>query len=237
MTTSLRAYAKAVASRVRLNGRLLMRSRRPGGRLIIVGDSHAFVLNDQRDCFVLGFGPVTLHRLGRDGELCALLQGRFRGNPAFRFPSVALKQQDVVLVSAGEIDVRCHLDRQIKKRGGGEPELIEQLVHGASRACALVLERYGVRAGFLEIPPPVRQLDSAEWPVVGTLVDRVRWTGRLNQRLATVLGTAGLPFVPIPAEVTDVDGTLRQAHSDGSVHIHPDFGPLMRDAASFLIDE
>jgi hypothetical protein len=231
----LGTYASAIETRVRLNARLLARSRKGRGRVIVVGDSHAFVLKDQRDCFVLGFGPVTLHRLGRDGELATLLENRLRWNPAFRFRRVALNQRDVVLVSAGEIDVRCHLDTQIRIRGRYETDVLEALARGGSVACAQVWRRHGVRTGFLEIPPPARRVDSQEWPIRGALVDRVKWTGKLNRLLNDALRREGLPFVPLPAVITDTDGSLREELSDGSVHAHHDLGPAIREAASFLI--
>jgi hypothetical protein len=211
-----------IGTALRANARLARDAAGTRPRTIVLGDSHAALFEDVPGFLPIWIGAVTLHRLSRPGEL--LSQVRSRRRPALLLPGLRVGRRDTLLVNAGEIDVRCHLDEQISRRGRTEDEVIGELVSGLLAALAEVREQIGCRAGAVAIPPPIRALRpddqlASEFPIRGSLPDRVRWTNQLNRRLAEVLTRDGHGFLPMPEGLTNPDGSLREELSDGNVHL------------------
>lgn len=208
------------------NLRIASSSLKAGGRVVVIGDSHANLLSGQAGFVVLQIGPVTLHRLGRPGELVRAIRRRY---PIMLLPGFRLGRRDVVIVSAGEIDVRCHVQRQITTQSREERAVIDELARAIAMACSEIERSFGCRAGVLAIPPP-RNPDGAsyrlpqEYPIRGTLAQRVRWTNLLNEYLEYTLLAEGHLFVPMPPGLSNADGSLKEDCSDGNVHVDRRFG-------------
>lgn len=212
----------AATQALRRNAKLARAALRSRRRTVVFGDSHAALFEDVPGFVPIWIGAVTLHRLGRPGEL--LRQARSPRRPALRLPGLRLARRDTFLVSAGEIDVRCHLNEQTASRGRPEDEVLDELVSGLVTALATVRAQIGCRTGAVAIPPPVRALRpedqlASELPIRGPLPDRVHWTNELNRRLAEALTREGHVFLPMPQGLTNPDGSLREEFSDGNVHL------------------
>jgi hypothetical protein len=86
-------------------------SRRWGGvfgrkpALHVFGDSHAkFIFRDARSVALHYLGPVTMHRVARDGKR------------ALDLKDFDVQPGDVAVWCLGEIDVRCHILRQTESQ-------------------------------------------------------------------------------------------------------------------------
>jgi hypothetical protein len=170
--------------------------------MFVYGDSHAAAT-------FRGMGidrsqsSKTMHGVGR------------RGVPNFNASDHT--KDSIAVFCFGEVDCRCHIQRQINL-GRREDDVIQELVDAY---LATVNQSVGTNV-VVAVIPPTRQADyesvngpiTHHLPFVGTDEDRVRFTRKVNDRLAK----HPLFFDPY-APYTRPDGCLNFALSDGTVHI------------------
>ena len=145
----------------------------------IYGDSHAYFsfVNLKLDYKDHHCNSVTMFRIGRDNVII-----NFNKNDIIR--------NDIIVLSYGEIDCRCHIQRQINI-GRNEDDIINELVINYFMTIQNNLAYENLKLIILGIIPPTKQYDyerlhgpiTHEFPFVGTDEDRVRYTYKLNKKL------------------------------------------------------
>ena len=180
--------------------------------IYIYGDSHAFFSfkNLKISHVNRARSAVTMFRIGRDNTIINLNKNtRFQIN-------------DVVVLTYGEIDCRCHLQKQINL-GRNEDDVIDELVNNYFRTI-----RNNVRNLKVVIVGviPTKKVDaeligdpSNEYPFVGTNEDRVRYTMKLNKKLEEMANSHNYIYFNPYSYYTRADGTLKDELSDTNVHL------------------
>ncbi len=182
-----------------------------------IGDSHAlFSFARIRHIIRLPIGPVTMHRIGRDGLQAFPL---FRTH-SFFWPQRTLQKGDTVFFSFGEIDCRCHINKQIES-GRTEEDVISSLA--TAYVQAIVQERHdGVTFALMSVTPPARAADLQDFRIFqpqGSDEERSRYTRLLNEALQRQAMQHHLLYVDTYSHYKDADGMLRYPLSDGKTHI------------------
>ena len=155
---------------------------------------------------------VTMFRVGRDKVI-----------PNFDYRMH--NSQSILCFAYGEVDCRCHVQRQINL-GRNEEDVINELSHNyinAVRTC--VKDRRLVI--IVAVIPPTKQSDYEsingpilhEFPFIGSDEQRVRYTKKLNQTLRALCEENGFVFFDPYTHYTDASGCLRYELSDKLVHI------------------
>lgn len=184
----------------------------------IFGDSHA------RACFAgmpnsvnHAANSMTMHRVGRDGlnAVNCKANGVVDGNTVFWV--------------FGEIDCRCHVQRQVDL-GREYENVMKELVENYFRTIRqndIQFEK--LKHVIVSVVPPVRMEDfyrvnpplPAEhpFPFVGSDERRVEITKDMNRRLETKAREHEYRFLDINTHYTRDDGTLKFELSDGICHV------------------
>jgi len=136
-----------------------------------------------------------------------------------------ISENDLLIFSYGEVDCRCHIQRQINT-GRNEDDIINELVdkyyntikNNISRTCKIMI---------VAIIPPTKQYNYEsihgpilhEFPFVGTDEDRVRYTNKVNKKLEEHAIINNYIYFNPYSYYTAEDGTLKHELSDSIVHL------------------
>lgn len=82
----------------------------------VIGDSHSSEFSGIKDCFIHHIGPRTMYRVGRNGL------------KILNFKDYNVSENDLVILTFGEIDVRCHIGKQVDFHGRELDEVLSTLV-------------------------------------------------------------------------------------------------------------
>jgi hypothetical protein len=181
----------------------------------IYGDSHArfSFKNLKLDYTDHHHSAVTMFRIGRDNIIV-----NFDKN-------MPLCEKDMIVLSYGEIDCRCHIQQQIDK-GRNEDDIINQLVDNY-----FVTIRNNIVANakiiIVGVIPPTKQNDHDilhgpilhQFPFVGIDEDRVRYTNKVNKKLEEHSNINNYIYFNPYDYYTREDGTLKHELSDTFVHL------------------
>jgi hypothetical protein len=156
---------------------------------------------------------ITMFRIGRD-------------NIIINFDNKEHDKDSIIVLCYGEIDCRCHIQRQINI-GNKEDEIIFELVNNYFvtitnnvKLCKKII--------IVGVIPPTNQREyenlngpiTQEFPFVGTDEDRVRYTLKLNNLLQKkCIENDYIYFNPYDY-YTRKDGTLKYEFSDKTVHLN-----------------
>lgn len=182
-----------------------------------IGDSHAdFTFRGVPGVMIHHLGPLTMKRAAHMDDYFLATGVR----------EIDLCPDDVLIVSAGEGDVRCFLKPELDAKRITPEALLAPLV-ATYLDRLLALETNGARVGVLSITPPVtyttvhafRQINTYQFPPTGTDAERAEYTHVLNDLLRHGCQARGLLFVDTYSEYVDDDGMLIAEQSDGQVHI------------------
>lgn len=172
----------------------------------VFGDSHCSEFWNIPGCHSHHVGAVTMHRVGRD-SLSIL-----------NFSENGVQEGQIVVLTFGEIDVRCHIGKQRDCFGRSLDEILETLTHNYFNTIILNLAQYQkLTCVIYSVTPPLDYYHPS-YPPHGTLEDRVIITKLFNQKLADLCVNYGFEFLDVYEEYAAADGTLRREVSDG-VHI------------------
>ena len=174
--------------------------------IISVGDSHSMYTFSGIATEAKYLGPVTMHRAGRDGPWLA--------------QQIANMSDDhLYIFCVGEIDVRCHVHKQITEHDREEDKVIRSLVDDYISAIQYCKHP---NIGVLAVVPPCNFLEpmhNPEYPFRGSHEDRLRYTRSVNAALKDACAANGYLFIDVTDDYADADGFLRKDRSDGCVHI------------------
>ena len=183
--------------------------------IYIYGDSHAFFSfkNLNLNYKDYHYASITMFRIGRDNIIINFNK------------SIIPTEHDIVVLSYGEVDCRCHIQRQINN-GRDEDDIINDLVN----KYFLTIRNNIVGPSkiiIVGVIPPTKQNDYEilhgpilhDFPFVGTDEDRVRYTYKVNKKLEEYSNINNYIYFNPYAHYTREDGTLKYELSDSIVHL------------------
>lgn len=169
-------------------------------RLHVFGDSHsAYCFGRAREVILNWIGPLTAHRVGRDGAdfVAPRLRDHRPGEP--------------ILFEFGEIDVRCHLVRRS----------YADIVSTAERYVGAIA-RVSPGPAYVMAPiPPIVRPRGTDFPFTGSFEERMRVHGEFTDAIKSAAVKFSVGFIPIPSIYLSPAGGLDFALSDGDVHMSP----------------
>lgn len=190
----------------------------------VLGDSHAREFSEISGCICHHVGPITMHRVGRDGL------------DFLNIKNIGVQEKDIVIFAFGEIDARCHIGKQrdLKKRSLEEiiETLVQKYIHTICLNCALFKKIYAI---VYSVTPPTDIVFNVDYPIYGPIEERVAITKLLNNALKEACHHNGIYFLDVYQDYATPQGTLRIELSDLSVHIHPHHSGFIRDKLNRLI--
>jgi hypothetical protein len=163
---------------------------------------------------------ITMHRVGRDNIIANFNKDE------------VLQNNNILVFVYGEIDCRCHIQKQINL-GNDEDTVIKELVTNyftTIKNNVIKDNLYNFKVIIVGVIPPVKQTDyemsrgplpdDFPFPFVGTDEDRVRFNNKVNKLLEDLSNNNGcIYFNPYTKHYTRPCGTLKFELSDGSVHL------------------
>ena len=183
--------------------------------IYIYGDSHACFSfkNLKLECNNLYHFSITMFRIGRD-------------NIIINYDKDNIKKGDTIVLSYGEVDCRCHIQRQVNT-GINEDDVINELVNNYFKTIKNNTIDIDAKIIIVAVIPPTRQYDCErihgpilhEFPFVGSDEDRVRYTNKVNTLLEKLsIINNYICFNPY-SYYERPDGTLKHELSDLNVHL------------------
>lgn len=183
--------------------------------IYIYGDSHASYSfkNLKINYTDLHENSITMYRIGRD-------------NMIINFNKDIIKNGDIIVLSYGEVDCRCHIQKQIDL-GKNEDDIINELVNDYFKTIKNNIKDLDVKIIIVGVIPPTKQYDYEilhgpilhEFPFVGSDEDRVRYTNKVNKLLEEISINNNYIYFNPYSYYTRSDGTLKFELSDNSVHL------------------
>ncbi|MGB7537880.1 MAG: SGNH/GDSL hydrolase family protein [Anaerolineales bacterium] len=184
-----------------------------------IGDSHAkYIFSGARGFQVHYLGPVTMHRVARDGRNFLRLQ------------DFNVHDRDILIWCLGEIDVRCHIVKQAPLQTAAINVIAGKLA-GSFLESVAEIQRDARQLGtiVLAVIPPTDNVYDREYPMVGSLKERIEARNALNDALREGCAARGFHFLDPYASFMDPAGALKEGMSDGNVHCGSAFASLIVD--------
>lgn len=163
-------------------------------------------------------GPVTMFRVGRDSLQFIDLK------------KLGVKEQDSVIFSFGEIDVRCHIEKQSILQNRPFEQVVDMLVENYMAAIVANKHQYNsLQCIVCTVVPPTDSNSNKKYPTYGQLETRIAITRYLNNKIKEACPSHGLQVLDIYSQLATTDGALNKALSDGSVHIAPRHNNMIKN--------
>lgn len=203
--------------------------------IYIYGDSHANNSFKNLPLLHNNFyeNSITMFRVGRDRSIIKFdKEGIINdaSDPKYiryaREVKYPLLNRILIVVSYGEIDCRCHINRQINLQRD-EDDIIWELVN--KYIDTIIDNTAGLDAKIVVVGviPPTKRSDyedlhgqiTHEFPFLGSDQDRVRYTQKTNRLLEVLSKKNNLIYFNPYLHYTRDDGTLKYELSDNTVHL------------------
>lgn len=134
---------------------------------------------------------------------------------------LGLTAADKFILSAGEVDVRCHVWEHVQNGVDLDEMTRDMAARYVEKALSLPL--HGAPLAILGIVPPVPAGEvyyaGVILPVHGTNEERALYTRTLNGHVERACRLRGVPFIDVYTPHADEQGLLRREVSDGNVHV------------------
>jgi hypothetical protein len=174
----------------------------------VIGDSHCFAFQGIENTKVHHIGPITMHRIGRDGL------------EILDFRNFQIQENDVVILTFGEIDVRCHIGKQRDIYMRDIDSIITTLVDNYIQTLLENKTFYrNLELILYTVTPPIDRWNTTDFPIYGTLCDRVFISKLMNQKLLIAAEKFKLKLLDVYEQYSDEQGALNLTLADESVHI------------------
>lgn len=162
-------------------------------------------------CFTIHWlGPMTMFRVARDGL------------KAVNLKSMNVQDGEIAVFVFGEIDVRCHIEKQSAVQGMKTEEIIDSLV---AQYIQTIIENRKQFENLLcvvcSVVPPTDNSFNPKYPFYGSLKTRIAITKQLNHKLHEVCASNNIHVLDLYADHCTEQGDLSFAYSQGDVHISP----------------
>lgn len=175
-------------------------------KIHIIGDSHAFSFQNIENCVIHHLGPVTMHRIGRDG---------------INIKDYDVNENDYVVFFFGEIDVRCHIGIQRDKHKRDIEEITNTLANKFVLSILKNQEQFeNIHFIIYSVVPPTNAHYNPTFPFYGTLEDRIIIAKKLNSVLKNLCKLNKIGFIDIYNHYSLQNGEMNPSMSEDAVHIH-----------------
>jgi hypothetical protein len=197
------------------------------GKVVAIGDSHsAASFTGISDCTVHWIGPRTLFRVGRDG-----IEG-------LNVKDYGVEENDTVVFVFGEIDVRCHLLKQRDLQQIPTELLIKLMVKKYISTLLLNKLQFNcLHVVIFCVLPPTDAAFNPEYPIYGSLQDRIEVTKLLNQELIQSAYENNIYTINVYDAYANHFGAFDANKSDGNVHIGRGHNAPVADALHALLQK
>lgn len=180
------------------------------------------------DIFIHHLGSITMHRVGRDGIDSIVPQ---EGNLSRLNPNAG----EVVVFAFGEIDVRCHIGKQRDQNKRNLDEIIQTLVDRYIESIVKFKKAHSdVDCIVFMVVPPTDGAFNKDYPLYGSLKDRIHITKKMNAVLEKRCGEAGIGFLDVYDFYADLQGAMRDDLRE-NVHIEPNFNQPVKNRLMDMI--
>lgn len=185
--------------------------------VFVVGDSHAdFCFSGIPRCKVHWLGPMTMHRVGRDGL------------SAVNLKTLQVPERAAAVFVFGEIDIRVHVSGQISAQGRDRAEVLATLCQSYIAAICQSRDQYaGLRVMVASVVPPMVGENNPEVPFRCPLEERVANTRDVNALLRALCATHGLQFLDTYPYFAEPSGVMVRAISDNLCHVRREFSDIV----------
>lgn len=164
----------------------------------VFGDSHTSIFLSINKCKINHLGPVTVHRVGRDGIFSLLDKNKI---------NTIKNKRDYFLFCFGEIDVRNHINTYVKN---GKNKL--EIIFGLCDKYIDAINQLNYKNIFIYnvIPPPlyIEKLKQYECPVNGSDYELLDYNNIMNKCLFDLCNKYGFKFIDIRSYIVDKKGFL-----------------------------
>lgn len=152
-----------------------------------------------------------MHRVGRDKFLTIDILKKYR-----------VKEKDAVIFSFGEIDIRCHVLKQVKLFHRDLNEVLDTLLNNFFVVIRELREQDPTLI-FLTYTatPPTNAQYNPDQPYYGSLEERILISYLFNDRLKELSSLHQIDVIDVYDYYADIKGVLQIHYSDGGVHIAP----------------
>jgi hypothetical protein len=156
-----------------------------------------------------------------------------RDNIIINFEKDSIQKGDTIILLYGEVDCRCHVQKQINL-GKNEDDIIYELVNNYINTIQNNTKGLDINIFIAGVIPPTKRNDYEilfgpilhQYPFVGRDEDRVRYTFKVNKLLEELSNKNNFVYFNPYDYYTREDGTFKFEFSDNNVHL--------RDNAYFL---
>ena len=175
-------------------------------------------------CCIHWMGPMTMFRVGRDQLRAVHLR------------QMGVREKDITVFVFGEIDVRCHIEKQSQLQNRSMEAVVEDLIKAY---LAAILRNKALfkqlQCVVCTVVPPTDKAFNVKFPFYGALDTRISLTKHLNAVLRQQCAAYGLPVLDLYTPHCTAHGDLRYECSDGGVHIASHFnGPIKAKLINLL---
>jgi len=181
----------------------------------IYGDSHASrsFKNLELPYNDLHCNSITMFRIGRDDII-------------INFNKNMIKPGDILIMVYGEVDCRCHIQKQVNL-GKNDDDVINELVSKYFKTIKNNTIDLDVKIIIVGVIPPVKQdeLESIhgpilhEFPFVGSDENRVIYNNKVNKLLEEFANKHNYIYFNPYSYYTRPDGSLKFELSDTDCHL------------------
>ena len=160
---------------------------------------------------------ITMFRIGRDSHIINFDKENIAKDT---------NTNNLIILSYGEIDCRCHIHRQVNLQRD-EDDIIYELVNNYIKAIHNNTEGIDANVVIVGVIPPTKKSDyenlhgriTHKFPFIGSDEDRVRYTQKINKLLEELSNKNDFNYFNPYHHYTRDDGTLKYELSDNVVHI------------------
>ena len=182
--------------------------------IYIYGDSHGMFSFKKLNIPHRNYSEisVTMHRIGRDNQI-------------INFNNIEHNNESIICLVYGEVDCRCHIQRQIDI-GRSEDDVIYELVNNYFNTIKTNINIYK-KIIIVGVIPPTQKNDYetihgpilSDFPFVGTDEDRVKYTIKVNKLIEELCNKNEYIYFNPYYYYTREDGMLKHELSDSTVHL------------------
>lgn len=188
----------------------------------VFGDSHSnFLFSGIPRCKIFWLGPMTMHRVGRDGLAAVNIK-------AFGTPEKA-----AVVFVFGEIDIRAHITHQRDHFNRPLDDIINTLCRDYIQAVQANHRLFqDIKVIITSVPPPLAAGNNPDIPFSSNIADRVQITRQINSVLERNCKELDFNYLDIFQFFSDPSGVMSSGLSDDIVHVRREFS----DIVSYALD-
>jgi hypothetical protein len=179
----------------------------------VFGDSHSRFYSTTPRVVVHHIGPVTMHRVGRDGL------------DLFDFSGCSFNDGDALGFCFGEIDIRVHVALQRDLNERSPDQIIKDLVSAYLTTLRTAKKTFPscMIVALAAVPPAGKDYPSFDptHPRNGTDKERGAWTAKLNALLRVGAVKSNILFLDQYKSFVDRQGMLDRRFTTDGVHVDP----------------